>query len=238
MYRKDLLPGLTIPILYSNLQPDSRTFHVENNKKELHLYMVLLGCRPEGRLTEQHDVFFGVAEKLRDLIPDMRKFWPGEHKLHIDVWRKVHQIDYSFVSIYDKTNSEGNHALTDFVVNSHDDEKVYFINLGGYKPGDFEEYHKKLLICAKDLAEAKKKAVQDIFYIEGQPKETDNDTSKGMRSHIDDKYEVDDILCVEDLIPGFKEKYKLIGLPIASVNHEDEIYPGYLTMETLAKSDF
>ncbi|MGN6440105.1 MAG: DUF1543 domain-containing protein [Agriterribacter sp.] len=33
--------------------------------------MLLLGCKPAGRHTEQHDVFFGIGASLKDLIPDI-----------------------------------------------------------------------------------------------------------------------------------------------------------------------
>ena len=33
------------------------------------LFMLLLGCLLKGRNTEQHDIFFGIAETLKDLVP-------------------------------------------------------------------------------------------------------------------------------------------------------------------------
>jgi hypothetical protein len=36
-----------------------------NYGKQLKLYMVMLGCTPEGRLTEQHDIFFGIGTSKR-----------------------------------------------------------------------------------------------------------------------------------------------------------------------------
>ena len=40
-------------------------------KNENKLYMIMLGCRPEGRYTEQHDIFFGIGTSLKELIPNM-----------------------------------------------------------------------------------------------------------------------------------------------------------------------
>ena len=37
--------------------------------------MLLLGCRPTGRNTEQHDIYFGIAKSLKDLIPEIKSFW-------------------------------------------------------------------------------------------------------------------------------------------------------------------
>lgn len=43
-------------------------------KEKLKLYMVMLGCTPEGRFTEQHDIFFGIGYSLKELIPKMNLF--------------------------------------------------------------------------------------------------------------------------------------------------------------------
>ena len=51
--------------------------------------MVLLGSKPKGRNTEQHDVFFGIAHSLEELYPDLAGFWPDAKGLHIDAWREV-----------------------------------------------------------------------------------------------------------------------------------------------------
>ena len=40
------------------------------------LFYIIIGCTPKGRHTEQHDVFFGIAENIRDLVPEMINFWP------------------------------------------------------------------------------------------------------------------------------------------------------------------
>lgn len=42
----------------------------------LTLYMVQLGGRPKGRLIEQHDIFFGAASQVSDLIGDINEHWP------------------------------------------------------------------------------------------------------------------------------------------------------------------
>jgi hypothetical protein len=40
------------------------------------LFMLLLGCKPLGRNTEQHDIFFGIADSLPELKPEILNFWP------------------------------------------------------------------------------------------------------------------------------------------------------------------
>jgi Domain of Unknown Function (DUF1543) len=86
------------------------------------LFMLLIGATPTGRNIEQHDVFFGIGDTLKDLIPDVIAFWPGENKLHFDAWREVTSVNgYKVeVKIEDGTNK-------------NDLYKLFFINLGGYK---------------------------------------------------------------------------------------------------------
>ena len=55
---------------------------------QLKLFMLLLGCKPPGRHVEQHDVFFGIAGSLDELIPEIKAFWPETDKIHIDVQKR------------------------------------------------------------------------------------------------------------------------------------------------------
>jgi Domain of Unknown Function (DUF1543) len=43
------------------------------------LFMILLGCRPKGRHTEQHDIFFGIGNELADLKPAMKNSGPAHN---------------------------------------------------------------------------------------------------------------------------------------------------------------
>ena len=45
------------------------------------LFMLLIGCTPADRHIEQHDVFFGIGESVKDLVPDLTEFWPGQNRL-------------------------------------------------------------------------------------------------------------------------------------------------------------
>ncbi|MEZ4787007.1 MAG: DUF1543 domain-containing protein [Flavobacterium haoranii] len=48
-------------------------FYSMKNEK---LHMIMLGCTPKGRITEQHDIFFGIAPSLFELKTDLYDFWP------------------------------------------------------------------------------------------------------------------------------------------------------------------
>jgi hypothetical protein len=179
-------------------------------KETYKLYMVLLGCTPKGRLTEQHDIFFGIGTSIQNLVADMYSFWPDGGELHVDSWREVTHIDGHAITIVPKTKEEGQH--------------LFFINLGGYKPGEMEEYHYKTLIVADSMATAVKESKKTAFY--------KHVGFKGAASHIDDKYgiDVDDMFKVQDILaPHLKEKYSIV-ITAAEESLKDELHIGYLRL--------
>ena len=175
----------------------------------------MLGCTPKGRITEQHDIFFGIAPTLSELKTDIYDFWPeAERQLHIDAWQEVTQVDDFLIEIVSRNELIENPL------------KLFFINLGGYKPGQFEEYHHKLLIVATSKSEAIKKAKQSTFYKEF--------SFKGAESHIDDQYgvDIDEVYNIEEiLLEKFKSKFALKILP--NVGPADEIHIGYLKISKI-----
>lgn len=175
--------------------------------------MVLVGCRPKGRYTEQHDVFFGIADSLKALVPHINAFWPEvKGAFHIDAWREVTQVNGYAISI-EKADS-----------GIKNENHLFFINLGGYQPGEFEELHYKFLAVAPDSAKATAIAKQTAFYKTAG--------FKGAASHIDDKYsiDVDDIYNVNDLLTSFKDfRLKITE----NTGREDEMHLGYLSLPKL-----
>ncbi|MFV5695703.1 DUF1543 domain-containing protein [Flavobacterium sp. LB3P122] len=187
-------------------------------EKQLKLYMLMLGCKPIGRFTEQHDIFFGIGNSLKNLIPQMKFFWPeAKGKLHIDAWREVTVVNNYSIEITAKDTAENTAS-----------EKLFFINLGGYKENEFEEYHYKILSVAKSLGLASKNARKTTFY--------KHCGFKGAITHIDDKYiiEVDDIYNVSDILDKqFKEKYALKIIKTETDLKEDELHIGYLKLNKI-----
>ena len=180
------------------------------------LFLVILGCKPNGRNTEQHDVFFGIGNTLSDLLPDMEKFWP-KTKLHIDSWREINTVDGYVIKVVNKEDKKINN-----------DNKLFFLNLGGYKPGDMEEHHYKLIAVAKEKADAINQAKQTAFY-----KHTG---FKGATSHLDDKYgvDIDDIYEIEDILSNvIKAKYSIVIETANGAVSEDELHIGYLKLSLL-----
>ena len=181
------------------------------------LFMLLIGCKPQGRHTEQHDVFFGIATSVKELLPQVITFWPeAEGKMHIDGWRMVTQVNGYDVRVVDANENTLSQA------------QLFFINLGGYKQNEFEEFHYKMLVAARDKAEAIQQSKQTAFY-----KHTG---FAGANSHIDDKYgvDVDDVYEIEDILsPAVTTKYQLV-LTKADTVQEDELHLGYFKLTSFA----
>lgn len=181
---------------------------------EFKLYMVMIGCTPKGRFTEQHDIFFGIAKSLTELVPEIKKFWPDGGELHIDAWREVTSDGQNTISVVPKSAQIR-------------ESQLFFINLGGYKENEFEEYHYKMVIGAATIGEATKIARRSAFYR--------HFGFKGATSHIDDKYgiDVDDIYKVEDILSeSFTNLYSIIVEP-AENTEPDEFHIGYLKLNKL-----
>ena len=192
------------------------------------LYMVQLGGRPKGRLIEQHEIFFGIANQVNELIADINNHWPEvKNKWHIDSYRAITRVDNYTIRLVESSQQ----------VENTNDLTLFFINLGGYQQGSFEEFHYKLLIVATNQAEAIRQAKQSEFYKRFTFK--DKSSAFNAASHIDDKFEVDidDIYNVNDLISNIK----IIIEPLARAldeaidEVEDKEYVGYLSIKNLKK---
>jgi hypothetical protein len=180
--------------------------------------MVLLGCKPRGRFTEQHDIFFGIAKSLKDLIPEMKIFWPeAKGQLHIDAWREVTTVDDFSIEIVSKKSESAEPVF----------DHLFFINLGGYKENEFEEYHYKILTVAENLSVAARNAKSTAFY--------QHCSFKRATSHIDDTYgiDVDDIYNVTDILS--KQHKELYSLKLSKIESstEDYLHIGYLKIDKI-----
>jgi hypothetical protein len=186
------------------------------------LHMILLGCTPKARVTEQHDVFFGIGTSLPDLVPAMNAFWPDSNGLHIDAWREVTKVGNFNISVVQKDENSTPQAR---------DNTLFFINLGGYKDSEFEEFHYKFLCVAKDLSSAQKIAKQTAFY------QYANVSAPGGASHIDDKYgfDVDDVYPVEDLLSDDLKTRYYIKIQKSESANEDKLHIGYVKFSKISK---
>lgn len=185
------------------------------------LFMLILGCTPPGRHTEQHDVYFQIGKNVADLIPRIKKFWPEANEdIHLDAWREVTNVKGYTIEI----KSKDDRAISTITGKAN---RLFFLNLGGYKPNEFDEFHYKMLAVAPEKGEAVNQAKQTAFY-----KHTG---FKGATSHIDDRYgiDVDDVHAIEDILPADDKLNYKIHISEATTDHEDELHLGYFTFQKL-----
>jgi Domain of Unknown Function (DUF1543) len=178
------------------------------------LFFLIVGCKPNGRNTEQHDAFFGIGNNLKELIPQIEHFWPDGGKIHIDSWRTITVVDGYAIKIIPKEE-----ALANAV------QKLFFLNLGGYKPNDLEEYHYKVFAVALNKSEAIQQAKQTVFFLHNT-----------FSAHIDDKYgvDVDDVYEIEEVLPAsIKCKYAIVIEKSITALPKDELHIGYLKLSSL-----
>ena len=181
------------------------------------LFMLLLGSKAPGRNVEQHDYFFGIATSLKELVPDIKAFWPeARASIHIDGWREVNQVDGFEIKVKLRDSNS--------TVSPH---QLFFINLGGYQSGKLEEQHYIVLGVKKDRASAIQNAKKTVFF--------KTNSIKGANSHIDEKYgiDIDDIYRVDDILSAkHKEKYQIEITPDTNLP-EDQIHLGYFKLDKI-----
>lgn len=192
-------------------------------EERMKLYFLILGCTVKGRLIEQHDIFFGIGNSLSQLVPKIKEFWPEANKdIHIDVWREVNIVDNFSISVVPKNK------VLEPDLNS---PKLFFLNLGGYKQNEFEEYHYNMLTVADTIADAIKKSKKSVFY--------KHSGFKGAVSHIDEKYgiDVDDLHNVSDILsPADQDMYSIkINVSNEIFIKQDEFHIGYLKLNKIPK---
>jgi hypothetical protein len=138
------------------------------------LFSVLLGgnCAPRSN-TELHDVVFVVGETLEDTFADLCELWFGTLPgLHVDSWVELSIVDGHRVTLQ-REPAPGS-------------PRLYFINLGAYRPGEFAEQHANRFLVAASEDEVKRRAKAELL--------------QGLESvHTDDLYEVDDCLAIEEV---------------------------------------
>ena len=213
------------------------------------LFMLKIGARPQGRLIEQHDVMFVIANSLSETIESVNQHWPAViNNWHLDAWREVKRVgDYQILLSTDSLSKDGlskDKALADSrfeddrVDNKLDSQgkQLYFVNLGGYLPGQFEEFHYKTLVVAETLGKATAQVKKTAFYQDYTFDNVDTAKSGVATSHVDDKQQLDldDIHCVADLLP------KDVALTIQPLTEpeknqlpDDALHIGYLSLKQI-----
>lgn len=132
--------------------------------------MVYVGGRAPKANIELHDVLFAAGNTIEDTYAALRNQWFGDPRsLHLDSYLRVRNVEGYRVQL---CPSPPEH-----------EEKLYFINLGGYDPDNLAELHDFGLFVDTSSGRAKTRAKEQLL--------ADTQTQ-----HKDDLFEVDDCLNV------------------------------------------
>jgi len=121
--------------------------------------MILVGGHTPTSNLEVHDMRFAVGERIEDTFETLQSEWWGNpDTLHLDVWSKIICVDGFDVRLKAEPYAG--------------EDKLFFINLGGYDPSHFDELHKNILVVAPSVAHAKIKAKESVTHWQVPHKDT------------------------------------------------------------------
>jgi hypothetical protein len=113
------------------------------------LFAIYVGGHSSGAKLEVHDIIFCLGDTIEDCYRGCVDSWFGTRSnFHIDAYIEVESVDGYEVKIVDDV---------DFT-NLGNPPSLYFVNIGGSKPGELFEYHKCGFIVAESEDEAKNRA--------------------------------------------------------------------------------
>lgn len=137
------------------------------------LFAVYLGGRAPKCNTELHDVVFAAGETFESCYVQLMDKWFGDPlRMHVDSWFELRIVDGWRISLGASPSGRA--------------EKLFFINLGAYLPGQFTELHANAFVVATSEDDVKKRAKSELL--------------KGTQSlHTDDLYDVDDCLEITEV---------------------------------------
>ena len=213
------------------------------------LFMLKIGARPQGRLIEQHDVMFVIANSLSETIESVNQHWPAvKNNWHLDAWREVKRVGDNQILLSKQSLSKDGLSKDKALADSRfEDDRVdnkldshgkqlYFVNLGGYLPGQFEEFHYKTLVVAETLGKATAQVKKTAFYQDYTFDNVDTAKSGVATSHVDDKQQLDldDIHCVADLLPNdVALTIQPLTEPEKNQLPDDALHIGYLSLKQI-----
>ena len=138
------------------------------------LFLVVLGGRTATSHIELHDVRFVAGASIDDTLQELRRQWFGRCEgLHLDSFMAVRAIDGWAVSLRREPAAPR-------------PERLWFVNLGAYRPDSLAELHHFGLVVARSPQAAKAAAKRQWL-------------AGSQQQHKDDLCAVDDCLAIEQL---------------------------------------
>lgn len=163
----------------------------------MNLYMFYIGGNAGKSNIEVHDIQFVAAESPKDAWPALREAWFGDSdKIHIDGYSRITWADGYSVTLSDSPSSCA--------------EKLFFVNVGRYRPDTLAELHEYDLFVAENAQQAKDKALSSLLCSVDQ-------------QHKDNLKDVDDCLLLEKV----GDRYIHLT-PCASGRRDQPEWQGYL----------
>lgn len=119
---------------------------------EKKLFAVYLGGRADKCNIELHDVVFVVGSCIEETYPILAKKWFGNLQgFHIDSYVELQNIDGYKIQLSQNPPQE------------ESSKKLYFINLGAYKAGEFTEYHQSKFYVTDSAPDAIRRAKSELL---------------------------------------------------------------------------
>lgn len=142
-------------------------------KNKLKLFAFYIGGSTENSLIELHDVRICAGETMEATYDEIRRSWWGTpESLHLDCWGEL-------------TGADG-HEISLSAQKPAGEDKLWFVNLGGYIPDDFTEQHKNVFVVAPTKSKAKVRALKQVLH---------------WKSHHEDySFDVEQMTCVNDIL--------------------------------------
>src|SRR5436190_16812476 len=140
-------------------------------------FALYLGGRAPRANPELHDMVFATGTGIEDCYEQILEKWfgtPGD--VHIDSWLELDIVDGWRVNLSRTAPAPG--------------LKLFFVNLGAYRDGEFTEAHAVGFYVATDALEAKKRALAELF------------KTGFTERHKDDLLDIDDCIII-DGVNGF-----------------------------------
>jgi hypothetical protein len=129
------------------------------------LFMIMVGGHTPTSNLEVHDMRFAAGQTIEDTYETLQSEWWGDpDTLHLDVWAKVTCIDGFDITLKPEPYDG--------------EDKLFFVNLGGYDPAQFDELHKNILVVAKSEAFAKHAAKNSVKHWKVPHKDTSFEIEK------------------------------------------------------------
>ncbi len=134
------------------------------NNFSLDLFLVVLGGRAKSSHIELHDVRWVVGRSIEETIPQLRKEWFGSSKgLHIDSYVLIKYIDGYEINLRDRAKEKNSIMQINNSDTIGSENKLWFVNMGGYSSKKLYELHEFSLIVAKSASEAMRIAKQRLL---------------------------------------------------------------------------